>query len=102
MSENGLMGNVYDILHQKNLLFVLPEDVQKGIISEEVFSSAAVAVNLYYEDTLNRYLRYIDGILGEIDVYIISSNKKAWVRLEDFAAMRSNAMLLGKENRGGI
>lgn len=97
---DSILENVYDILHKKNLMFLLPSDVKTCDVPEDAFASSAVAVNLYYEDTLDRYFSYLENIPESVDVYIFSSNPKAFRKIQDFVSVRSNMRLLPKENRG--
>ena len=68
------MKNVYDIRNENNLFFTLPETGQLDpSLSQTLFPDTAIILYLYYEDTLDRYLHYLNHIPEGIAVYIISS-----------------------------
>ena len=94
------MRNVFDALYEDNLLHVISETEQSREVTEEVYKNTAVAVNLYYKETLNYYFSYIKNIPKKIDIYIISSNEQIWGDIEKFAHLENNIFLLKKENRG--
>ncbi len=94
------MRNVFDALYEDNLLHVISETEQPREVTEEVYKNTAVAVNLYYKETLNYYFSYIKNIPKKIDIYIISSNEQIWGDIEKFAHLENNIFLLKKENRG--
>lgn len=95
------MKNVYDILHEKKLMYILSEECTSNHdLMNASTISIAIAVNLYYEETLGRYLEYIDRIPSYVDVYIISSNAKICEAVGDYVIKHSNVYLLKKENRG--
>ncbi len=73
---DSILENVYDILHKENLMFLLPSDVKNCDVPEDVFACSAVAVNLYYEDTLDRYFSYLENIPESVDVYIFRRIRK--------------------------
>lgn len=94
------MENVYDSIFSKQLLFVLPENSLEKSRKVEVLEKAAIAVNLYYEDTVPKYLEYLNNVPEEIDVYIISSNPVVWNMVENFVSRRKGTYLINKDNRG--
>lgn len=99
--QKKLMKNVYDILHEKELMYILSEECTSNNDSSNISAmSIAIAVNLYYEETLGRYLGYIDRIPSYIDVYVISSNAQIWDVMADYVTKHSNVHLIKKENRG--
>lgn len=93
------MKNVYDILKDDKLIYILPS----GYLKKDTYSdcsAVAVIVNLYYVDSLEIYLGYIDRIPEEIDVYIISSNPLAEEKIKAYISGKDHIRYLGKENRG--
>ena len=95
------MKNVYDILHEKKLMYILPEQyTNEDSLSVPSQVSIAIGINLYYERTLERYMKYIDRVPSNIDVYIISSNMQIIEKLRDYVIEHSNVHLIKKENRG--
>ena len=94
------MKNVYDILNENGLVYILPEDCLKKEVSHSVLKSTAVIVNLYYQDCLQFYFKYLDQVPGEIDVYIISSNPLAEQEIRNYSNGKSNLHYVKKKNRG--
>ena len=72
------MKNVYGIRYEKNLTFILPERAYADAkpLPGELYSKTAVIIYLYYMDTLREYYQYIDNIVLNIDLYIISPEKR--------------------------
>lgn len=62
--------------------------------------NVAIAVNLYYEESMHSYLKYLSGVPSEIDVYIFSSNLNVLEELKDKYSNSTNIFILKKENRG--
>lgn len=92
------MENVWRIRESKSLYYIL-QDRDMG--NEQIdYSRVAVIAYIYYEDTVERYLEYIENISDEIAVYLITSNEKTLIRLNDFACNKKNTYVLKKENRG--
>ena len=92
------MENIYDIRKKENLLYILPKDIVKNQVSDYVMQETMVAVNLYYEDSVSRYMEYLNRIHKLIDVYIVSSNP---VILEITEKLKKRPIkTLLKENRG--
>jgi len=96
----NLMKKVFDSLYEDGLLHVISDAELPEKISMDIYKSTAVAVNLYYKETLNYYFSYIDNIPNEIIVYIISSNELIWKDIEKYAHSKNNIILLKKQNRG--
>lgn len=94
------MQNVYDNLFGEGLIHIIPNIQVEYEVSDEVYKDTAVAVNLYYEDTLHQYFEYLDNIPREIEVYIYSSNEKALVAIVQYANQRENTYSFRKVNRG--
>ncbi len=62
--------------------------------------NVAIAVNLYYEESMLSYLKYLSGVPSEIDVYIFSSNLNVLEELKDKYSNSANIFFQKKENRG--
>lgn len=90
------MQNIYDIRKKEQLLYILPTNDDKMPLTE---INAAVIIYLYYEDTLNRYIRYIEGIPQSIPVYIFSSKSEVLEILKNSIQRKSVSYSL-KQNRG--
>ena len=94
------MDNVYDLLWEKELLYVLPEDISTDRLTPCKFNGVAIIIYLYYEDTLNQYLQYIDNIPESINTYIIFSNNALFDRIKKVIDKKKKCFLLYKDNRG--
>ncbi|MCD7724851.1 MAG: rhamnan synthesis F family protein [Clostridiales bacterium] len=90
------MKNIYDIREEENLLFIIDED---RTCEQAITGNAVVIVNLYYPDTVDRYVSYIDHIPVEIPVYVYSSRQEVldMVRLK---CGREKVTYHWKANRG--
>lgn len=98
------MKNAYDIRHEKNLIYILPlevEAIQKSV-NKESRSKAAVILYLYYLETLPVYWSYIDGIAADMDLYIISSREDVLAAVQEHInqSCRKRVRYILKENRG--
>ena len=58
--------------------------------------NVAIAVNLYYEESMLSYLKYLSGVPSEIDVYIFSSNLNVLEELKDKYSNSANIFILKK------
>lgn len=93
------MENVYDIRKKKKLLFVLSDKILSGKEYVNTLKSVVIVVNLYYLDSVERYLEFLLKVPKEIEIYIFSSNKDIIAKLEkDYK--QKNIFILKKENRG--
>lgn len=91
------MKNIYDIRTDEKLLFVLSDDEsdKEAVISK----NAAVIINLYYLDTVDKYISYINNVPCSIPVYVYSSNRAVIDYLEAKPCQRE-VFCAFKENRG--
>lgn len=93
------MKNVYDMRKERNLYFLLSEKIKMN--SSHIKCSSAVIIFLYYEESLNRYLTYIDNIVSSIDIYIVSNNIDIYGDiLRYIKKSRKQIQLIRSENRG--
>lgn len=96
------MKNIRDIREEKNLYFLLPEDVLVGgfLVCENV--NAAVIVCLYYEESVYQYLSYVDNIPFSFHIYIVSSNKNLYEIIRTYICQNRNRKitLIKSKNRG--
>lgn len=67
---------------------------------EKEAEKIAIAVNLYYEENLHDYLKYLSAVPEEMDVYIFSSNRNVLEALRDKYSKSKNIFVIKKENRG--
>ncbi len=95
------MDNVREIRRKKELYFILPEDCTDNIASEILHSTVIIAY-LYYTDTLEKYLSYLDNIPIEIPIYIISSNSETSDKILLYikSKTKNKPRFIKKENRG--
>lgn len=102
MNRDGVdnMQNVYDELFDNNLIHIIPDSQVSYKLPDVVYKDTAIAVNLFYEDTLQQYFSYLDNVPREIEVYIYSSNEKALAVIQSYTAARDNMYFIKKENRG--
>lgn len=91
--------NIYDIRKSEQLVYIMPKTIKYREIRSEVLCKTAIAINLYYVDTLEYYIRYIKCIPEEIDVYIISSVEEVLNKMRE-RCFRKNIHFISKENRG--
>ena len=94
------MENVYDIRAKDKLLYILPDEYSIYSPAEDVSSSVAIAVNLYYEDTVERYFEYLTKSCLKFPIFIISSKQVILDRANDWFGGNSNVRYIAKENRG--
>lgn len=94
------LENIYNIRKNENLMYILP--VNSVLKNEQILISGkiAIAINLYYIDTIDYYMKYINNIPKSIHVYVISSVPEIWDKIEVYKENRNNMFLLKKENRG--
>lgn len=92
------MKNIYDIRKEKQLLYVLPSAYTNQYCNE-VQGRCAIIVCLYYPDTVNIYMRYINSVPEQIAVHLYSSNQEV-LKIARTLATRGNIFYDIKENRG--
>lgn len=95
------MKNVYDVRFEKQLTHILVSDDAGGLsLDYSMLKDAAIMLYLYYDDTLERYYKYIDNMAKEIDLYLVSSNEKVLCELKSRYADRANITYILKKNVG--
>lgn len=92
------MQNIYDTRLNENLLFILPQPEQIPVACSIAPKTVAIAVNLYYEDLVERYMEYLNRVPEEIDVYIISSKTEVFEKVKNLKNRQMH--FVEKENRG--
>jgi rhamnosyltransferase len=80
-----------------NKSYILSETISVRNYKER---SAAVVINLYYMDSLDKYIKYIDVIPSHIHIYIFSSSADILKYMEGYFNGRDNIFVRKKENRG--
>lgn len=90
------MKNICDIRDEKNLLFMF-STTEGPNIDKVPWDASALVINLFYEDSVEKYGQYIGELSKKMDVYVFSSNVKV---LEALHAKSETCRLLQKDNRG--
>lgn len=98
--KQNMMKNVYDELIDKRLIHILSDSCVEFKVPDTVYKNTAIAVNLYYEDTLHQYFEYLDKVPQNIEIYIYSSNTEAWQAISQYTEERDNMFFVRKRNRG--
>lgn len=94
------LENIFDIRKKEKLMYVLPKDVTTFELEDELTSSVAVAVNLYYEEMSDFFFSYLTAIPEKIQIYIISSKQVILDAASVYFQGKKNVILLKKDNRG--
>lgn len=90
------MKNIYDLRKEGNMIcFFSSKEANHN--KEVNKNSVAVVINLYYEDSVEKYLKYIKSSTKCADVYIFSANENV---LRDLNNKNMNCIILRKKNRG--
>lgn len=92
------MENVWNIRKNKKLYYILPEE-STGISGID-YAEVAIVAHIYYEDTVQKYLKYLKNVPDEIAEYLISSNENTLKKLREFALNKKNVQVIEKKNRG--
>lgn len=94
------MRNIYDIRKLEELLFVLKYNsvLDRSVIFSK-FNNCAIFVNLYYFDTVARYMDYLNQVPEDIYVYIYSSVQNVLIKAHQLQK-RTNISYKIKKNRG--
>ena len=94
------MKNIYDIRAERDLYFLLSEDLSTGTFS--IHENVAIIIYLYYEETLERYLDYLKNIPKSIQIYIVTSSENVYKTIEQWILKKGEQKieLVIKENRG--
>ena len=96
------MKNVYDIKKDKNLNFILPKkknlDNSKQYMPER---KIAIIIHLHYLDTIRKYIKYIENIPLDMDVFFTFSDSRIKeILLQTKVGRRNNYKFIEKQNRG--
>ena len=94
------MENVRNIRRWNNMYYVLSENVMDNTMQNILLEDVAVIAHLYYAETLEKYLYYLNEVPAEIPLYIVSSNPDIWESVVAYGKKRKNVFLLKKKNRG--
>lgn len=93
------MENIYNIRKNEQLLFIQSLDHTTIEKNTSIDAQCAVFVNLYYLDTVERYMEYLNRIPNWITIYIYSSDSRVLKRAEKLQK-RSSIVYQKKENQG--
>ncbi len=96
------MKNVYDIKKDKNLNFILPKkknlDNSKQYMPER---KIAIIIHLHYLDTIRKYIKYIENIPLDMDMFFTFSDSRIKeILLQTKVGRRNNYKFIEKQNRG--
>ncbi len=94
------MENVWNIRKKEKLYYVLPEKFVQREPSKDVLRNTAIIIYLYYAEDVQKYLKYLQEIPTEINVYIITSNKDALDAITKYVNKMYHVTVIKKENRG--
>lgn len=100
------MQNVREIRDKENLLFILSENMAEYKVSLGIMKETVVILYLYYEETVTRYLPYLDCIPSEMNVVIVTANNIVFNLVEEYISARklehkfTKTQLLLQQNRG--
>lgn len=96
------MENPYKVRAEENLFYVLSQDSHTDIVSTEIQKVTLIIMNLYYLDTIERYLRYLDSVPQEVQICIVSSVDKVLEQVSAYVDWQriKNVKIVKKENRG--
>lgn len=87
--------NVYDLRREQNLYHIL--DVT-ACEPTEIPGNVAVILSFFYDNTCKYYIHFIDEIVNNIDVYVVSPNEKLLDMVE--VETKRNVVTIKKNNRG--
>lgn len=81
--------------YERNLYHILDTDDFQNV---NIDGNVAVVISLFYIDACNQYIRYIDEIIGDIDVFVISPNEELLKFMDN--KTKRDIVTIKKENRG--
>ena len=88
------MKNIYDIRKDKQLYYILPDNISIND-SEKELNKAAVIVHLYYQEEAEWYLKQLTVVPNGMDIYVISPISEIRKSAEE-----KGFFIIKKENRG--
>lgn len=94
------MKNIFDIKKEKNLNIILPKDIQIGKVNYEN-NKCVILIHLYYIDTVEQYLPYIEKLPKEVDLYFTYSEENLKEKIENLLKQTQiKCSFIKKKNRG--
>lgn len=96
--NKGKMGTTMKKIYNKKNDIRILQDMRVEIKADA--DRIAVVINLFYEESLKQYEKYILNIPPNIDIFFFSSNLKMLEMLRDRYHAYSNVSIFEKENRG--
>lgn len=94
------MENVYDLIEQKKLRYIIPLDYC-CTLKANTNKRIAVICHLHYYDTIENYFTYIKEIPKEMDIYITYSDRAVRDKILVCAGLyHVKVNMVRKENRG--
>ena len=100
------MQNAREIRDKEKLMYILSEKKEESEISQNILKETVIILYLYYEETIIKYLSYLDYIPKEINVFIVTANCAVFDFLEDLIFKKKllcnskKIKLLMQPNRG--
>lgn len=96
------MINPYFCRYEKNLYYILSEENSAFSLSLELQEQTIIVMNLFYMDTLGRFLKYLKNIPDGIQVIVVSSKKELLDKTIEYTQKNNikNVQLVQKDNRG--
>lgn len=97
-----IMRNVFDIKRDENLNFILSDGYVNNLNNVILLKEVAVFIHLHYEDTIEKYFKYIINIPEAIDIYITVSDKNTKMKIVECIEYYGikNCYTIDKKNRG--
>ena len=83
----------------KNQVIVINHEIACEAIEHD---KVAIVIALYYEEDFNKYINYIMNIPKDIDIFIISSNKKILAEASQLKCKIEILNMIEKNNRAAI
>lgn len=100
------MQNAREIRDKENLVYVLSENREECETSLESMKETVIILYLYYEDTLDNYLPYLENIPDEMKIYVVTANRnvidlvKEYIYINGSKLNKKNIELVFQTNRG--
>lgn len=102
VSKDSFLENVFEIVKEKELNFVLSSKIREDIPQSFQLNEVGIFIHLYYEDSVEDYLAYIKNIPVGINVFISVSSGEMKQKLENYLQLWNlqHCNIIMKENRG--
>ena len=99
-----VMDNVYDIKREKHLDYILPKkhriEKSEGIV-DLLKDKTAIIIHLHYLDSIDIYLKYMNAIPDDINIFFTFSDHKVKEIFQKTKISKGkNCTMVEKQNRG--